>query len=121
MKYAIINSENIVKKIIEANQVFAEALALRQGCIAIPSSIAGVGAIYNPETGIITPKPDDAAFTAMQEALATEIFTLNQQYPSLNLLITDNISTTIPKLLNAGVTKAEVVYLNTLYQALANV
>jgi hypothetical protein len=121
MKYAIINSENVVENIIEANQSFAEALATRKNCIAVPSDIAGIGASYNPDTGVISPKPDDAGFVAIKGALAGEIASLNQKYNLLNLSITDSVASAIPKLLAVGALKDEVVYLKMLYDTVKEV
>jgi len=119
MRYAIIQNEKVVD-IIEADEVNANAIANSMGATAVLADIScGIGySCVNDVVSAPAQVPETAELTALKKLLSSKIDALNAKYAQLNLSTDDTLVLTVPKLISAGVPESEVVYLNTLYQAI---
>ncbi len=119
MRYAIIQDEKVIN-IIEADEVNANAIANSTGATAVLVDIScGIGySCVNGAVSIPAQAPEFAELTALKILLSAKIDTLNAKYAKLNLSTDDTLVLAVPKLISAGVAESDVVYLNTLYQAI---
>lgn len=130
----VLMKNNVVVNVIECTPANIDAVkANMPGVTAIAGARANIGDVYANGVFTAPPKTLSPAVTAMKAIFATEVDRLNVKYPTLNLIAeskkdangvlikADDLSTAIPKLIAAEVSREESAYLFSLFDIMKQI